>query len=113
MRKWVVLYPFLSILVLLWIEQGIEVTYIWKTLAKIILFVIVPLLYVRSTKSDFLNRQQVKTKHFIPAFFLGFFVLLTILIAFIVFQDIIDLAALKTDLETRVGVTASVFPFVA
>jgi membrane protease YdiL (CAAX protease family) len=113
MRKWVMLYPFISILILLWIEQGIEVTYIWKTLAKIILFVVVPLLYVKTIKSNFLKLQAVKKNQFIPAMILGGLVLVSILTAFLLFRDAIDLAALRLDLETRVGVTALVFPFVA
>ena len=113
MRKWVLLYPFINILILLWIEQGIEITYIWKTLAKIVLFVGVPFLYVRFTDKNFSILKRVKINQLKPAFFLGFIVFITILLAFILFKDSIDLATLKRDLETRVGVTASIFPFVA
>lgn len=113
MKKWVIIYPFISILILLWIEQGIEVTYIWKTLAKIILFVVLPLIYIIRMNGKILNQQQLKKNHFVYPFILGFLTMATIVGAFIVFRDHIDLITLKMDLETRVGVTASIFPFVA
>lgn len=113
MKKWVFLYPVISILILLWIEQGIEVTYIWKTLAKIILFVVFPLIYIIRKKLNFLNRHQLTKNHFVYPYILGLFVVITIFGAFILFREYIDLPSLKMDLETRVGVTASIFPFVA
>ena len=113
MKNWVIIYPFISILILLWFEQGIEVTYIWKTLAKIILFVVLPLIYIVRMNGNILNQQQLKKNHFVRPVILGFFTMLSILCAFFLFRDYIDLATLKVDLETRVGVTASIFPFVA
>lgn len=113
MKNWVLMYPFISILILLWIEQGIEVTYIWKTIAKIMLFVVVPIVYINRVNGNILKLKQWKKNHFVLPFILGFFTMVAILGAFNLFSDYIDLATLKVDLETRVGVTASIFPFVA
>ncbi len=113
MKKPVILYPFISILILLWIEQGIEVTYIWKTLAKIILFAVLPLIYIIRMNGNILNKQQLKKSHLVDPFILGFLTMVTIMGAFILFRNQIDLATLKMDLETRVGVNMSNFPFVA
>ena len=91
MKKWVIIYPFISILILLWIEQGIEVTYIWKTLAKIILFVVLPLIYIIRMNGNILKQQQLKKNHFVHPFILGFFTMVTIVSAFILFREFSNL----------------------
>ena len=112
MKKWTVIFPLISIFFLLWIEQGIEVSYIWKTLAKVLVFVVFPVLLLRGNTFEFLQIRKTQKKS-IYMHWLGLVVAGTILSAFMLLNDLIDLVALQEDLETRVGVTASVFPFVA
>ncbi|MCZ8538169.1 CPBP family intramembrane metalloprotease [Paenisporosarcina quisquiliarum] len=113
MKKWTVLFPLFSILFLLWIEQGIEVSYVWKTLAKVLVFVVFPVLLLRSFTFDFLQIRKTQKKSIYIALGLGLLVAGTILSTYMLLNDLIDLVALQEDLEKRVGVTASVFPFVA
>lgn len=113
MKKWSILFPIICIAILLWIEQGLEVSYMWKTAAKILLFFAIPFFFLKATKFEFLHIKKIEKKSMMLALGLGIVIILTILGAFSLLKDSIDLNALQLDLETRVGVTASVFPFVA
>lgn len=113
MKKWTVIFSLISIFFLLWIEQGLEVSYVWKTLAKAMVFVVFPVLLLRGYKFEFLQIRKTQKKSIYLALGLGIVVAGTVLSAFMLLNDSIDLVALQIDLETRVGVTASVFPFVA
>lgn len=113
MKKWTVIFSLISIFFLLWIEQGLEVSYVWKTLAKVMVFVVFPVLLLRGYKLEFLQIRKTQKKSIYLALGLGIVVAGTVLSAFMLLNDSIDLVALQIDLETRVGVTASVFPFVA
>ncbi|WP_342542254.1 CPBP family intramembrane glutamic endopeptidase [Paenisporosarcina sp. FSL H8-0542] len=113
MKKWTVIFSLISIFFLLWIEQGLEVSYVWKTLAKVMVFVVFPVLLLRGYKFEFLQIRKTQKKSIYLALGLGIVVAGTVTSAFMLLNDSIDLVALQIDLETRVGVTASVFPFVA
>lgn len=113
MKKWSILFPVICIVILLWIEQGLEVSYLWKTAAKVLLFFVIPFFFLKATEFEFLQVKKTEKKSLVLALGLGLLVILTILGAFILLKDSIDLNALQLDLETRVGVNALVFPFVA
>ncbi len=113
MKKWAILYPFVAIALLLWIEQGLDMTYVWKTAAKIILFLAVPILFLNDSKFEFLHMKKIQRNRIILAIGLGIAVMVTIISAFMLLKNSIDLPSLQMDLETRVGVTATVFPFVS
>lgn len=113
MKNWTILFPLVSIALLLWIEQVLEAPYLWKTAAKALFFLAIPLLFLKVKKSDFLYMRKTQKTSIFIAIVLGFAVMMTILGAFIFLRSSIDLNSLQVDLETRVGVTALVFPIVA
>ncbi|QUW20983.1 CPBP family intramembrane metalloprotease [Sporosarcina sp. Marseille-Q4063] len=102
-----------SIVFLLWIEQGIEVSYIWKTMAKVILFLVIPLILFRKTKLTFLSIKKTDRTSLRIAILSGLAVMFVIIAAFILLMPSIDIDSLLLDLIERAGVTATVFPFVA
>ncbi|MGE6487171.1 hypothetical protein ACQKE5_02635 [Paenisporosarcina sp. NPDC076898] len=71
MKKWTVLFPLFSIFFLLWIEQGIEVSYVWKTLAKILVFVVFPVVILRSFTFNFLQIRKTQKNSIYIALGLG------------------------------------------
>lgn len=113
MKKWTVVFSLFSIFFLLWIEQGLEVSYVWKTLAKVLVFVVFPVLLFKRYKFEFLQIKNTQKKSIYLAIGIGTVVAAIVISAFMVLNESIDLDALQVDLETRAGVTASVFPFVA
>lgn len=113
MQKWFgSLFPIVSIFILLWIEQGIGVSYGIKTAAKVLLFLIIPLMLFRSTKFPFLRFRNADRKSIRLALVLGGFVMGVIIIAFLLLQQLIDIAALRDDL-LQSGITPTVFPLIA
>ncbi|MCM3744410.1 CPBP family intramembrane metalloprotease [Sporosarcina luteola] len=113
MQKWFgVVFPILSILLLLWIEQSVGVTYGVKTVAKVILFLAIPLMLFRATKFPFLRFRKADRKSIQLAFILGISIMALIIGAFLLLQPHIDIASLREDL-LQSGITPAVFPFIA
>lgn len=106
------LFPIVSIFLLLWIEQGLHVSYIWKTGAKAVLFLVIPLLLFRATRFAFLRFRETDRRSILMAIGIGFSIMLSIIGAFLLLKSNIDLEALIVDL-TLSGITPSVFPFIA
>jgi uncharacterized protein len=102
----------ISIVILIWIEQGLEVEYIWKTIAKITLFLLIPLILFRKTGFSFLRLRGTDYKSMKIAMGSGLIITGIITTAFIILQPFIDIDALLIDLADA-GVTATVFPFIA
>lgn len=113
MQKWFgALFPIFSVLLLLWIEQSIGVSYGVKTVAKVILFVCIPLLLFRATRFPFLRLRKADRKSMQLAFLLGITIMALIIGAFLLLQPHIDIASLRDDL-LQSGITPAVFPFIA
>ena len=113
MQKWFgAIFPILSILLLLWIEQSVGVTYGIKTVAKVILFLAIPLMLFRAMKFPFLRFRRADRKSIRLAFILGISIMAIIIGAFLLLQQSIDIASLRDDLFQS-GITQAVFPFIA
>lgn len=107
-----VLATIASIAILIWIEQVLEVAYILKTMAKAILFLLVPFLLFRKNGFPFFRLRQTDRKSMNIAIVSGIAIMGLIVVAFIILQPFIDIDALLDDLADA-GVTSIVFPFVA
>lgn len=113
MQKWFgAVFPILSILLLLWIEQSVGVSYGIKTVAKVLLFLAIPLMLFRATKFPFLRFRKTDRKSIRLAFILGVSIMALIVCAFLLLQQSIDIASLREDL-LQSGITPAVFPFIA
>ncbi|MCM3709517.1 CPBP family intramembrane glutamic endopeptidase [Sporosarcina luteola] len=113
MQKWFgVVFPILSIVLLLWIEQSVGVTYGVKTVAKVMLFLAIPLILFRATKFPFLRFRKADRKSIRLAFILGISIMALIIGAFLLLQRFIDIASVRDDL-LQSGITPAVFPFIA
>jgi len=113
MQKWFgAVFPILSILLLLWIEQSVGVSYGVKTVAKVILFLAIPLILFRATKFPFLRFRKTDRKSIQIASVLGISIMVLIIGAFLLLQQLIDIASLRDDL-LQSGITPAIFPFTA
>ncbi|KZE36902.1 hypothetical protein AV656_14080 [Bhargavaea cecembensis] len=102
-----------GIMILLWVEQGLSVSYGWKTLAKIVLFLIIPLLVFRGEVRRFIAFRRTEPRRVRIALWTGAGVIAVILAAYLLLSSLIDAEALTGDLAGRVGVTGAVYPFIA
>lgn len=106
------LYPMISIILLLGIEQGLTVSYITKTMAKVLLFLGIPLILFYKKGFAFLHFRKVDRQSSSAAIICGIAIVTIIVISFIKLRTFIDIDTLLSSLA-EIGVTASTFPFVA
>ncbi|WP_203247458.1 CPBP family intramembrane glutamic endopeptidase [Sporosarcina beigongshangi] len=104
--------PVISITMLIWIEQGLEIEYMWKTVAKVIFFLIIPLILFKKVGFPFLKLRQTDKKSMNIAIGSGLTITGIIIGAFVILLPFIDIDALLIDLADA-GITPTVFPFVA
>lgn len=84
----------------------------WKTVAKLMLFLAIPFILFRKIGFPFLKLHQTDKKSIIVALGSGVTIAGLIIGAFIILMPFIDIDALVIDLADA-GITPSVFPFVA
>ena len=106
------LFPIIGIILLLWIEQVLTVPYTTKTLAKILLFAVIPLILCHRKGLPFLHLRNVDRQSLSASILLGISIMTVIIFAFIKLRAFIDLDGLILALED-IGVTSTVFPFIA
>ena len=111
-KSLLILFPIVSIILLLWIEQVLTVPYTTKTLAKILLFAGIPLILFYKKGFTFLHFRNVDRQSLSASILLGISIMTIIVFAFIKLRAFIDLDGLILALED-IGVTSTVFPFIA
>lgn len=110
MKQFVIVYAVIVCLSLFLFEQVIDVTYGIKTGFKILLFAVIPLLFVWKTRS-FTLVKNVDKKGLLLGFVCGIFSFLVVLGAYFLFQGVIDTDAILQSLESK-NITASTFIFI-
>lgn len=106
------LYPITGLLLLLWIEQGLTVSYPVKTIAKLVLFVGIPLIVLHKKDVSFLRFKKTDRQSQRVAILLGLLILSMIMLSFYLLESVIDIELILLNL-TNNGVTPTVFPFIA
>lgn len=113
----IVLLVLLSCTVLFIIEQILQVSYLVKTLSKVGMFLIVPLLYIKFIIKEpilkFLNLKSFDLKNLRSGFLLGLLSMGIVIGAYLIFQNFINTDVIIDDLQTRLNVTPQVFVFIA
>ena len=102
-----------GIVVLLWVEQGLAVSYGWKTVAKMLLFLVIPLVLFRGEVRQFMAFGRTDQKRIRIALWTGAGVMAVLFTAYFMLSSLIDAEALTEDLAGRVGVTGTIYPFIA
>lgn len=112
-EKYIIVSSLVACITLYIIEQYLGVNYAVKTISKIILFVLVPYLYIKFIrKSDFkteLNIRSLDKKRLRLGFIFGLVSFLIVLIGFVIFQGMIDLERIALELQTKSKITPANF----
>lgn len=115
-QKYIIISSLISCLGLYFIEQVIGVNYALKTLFKLILFIIVPYIYIKfigkSTIQAELNLKQLDKKKLRLGFLFGVSSFLLILISYLLFKGVIDLNNIAKELQNKSKITPANFIFV-
>lgn len=116
-KTYILLVGLLACLLLYIIEQGIGVSYIHKTLLKVILFTAVPLIYIKIVNKESLKSalriERVKIRKFNFGILSGIIFFAIVIIAYIVAGKYIDLDLIQRELETKLKITPASFILVA
>ncbi|MFD2640060.1 CPBP family intramembrane glutamic endopeptidase [Piscibacillus salipiscarius] len=113
----VIVLTILSCLALFYVEQILELSYIMKTLAKILLFLIVPIVFIKVVLKErlfeSLRLNQVDVKGLQYGVGLGLLSVIVILAAYVLLQDQINGETIILDLQNRLNITLETYIFVA
>lgn len=113
----IVFLSLFSCAVLFAVEQILETSYFVKTGAKILLFLILPLGFIKFVMKQpvfqFLNVRTIDWKNLRLGFILGLVSMGTVIAAFFLFRPFIQTEAILHDLQTRLKITSEMFTFIA
>lgn len=113
-RKFIIISSIIACIMLYFIEQVLVMSYLVKTLSKIILFISIPYFYAYFiNKMPISKRINTNKKELYIGAILGFLCFLIIIIAYFVLKDAIDLNAIANELQTKSKVNPNNFIFVA
>jgi uncharacterized protein len=113
----ILLISIFSCLLLLIIEQVLQVNYLVKTLAKITLFLFLPLLYIRFILKenilDFLNLKKIDIHRLKIGLLFGILSVVVVIITFFIVKDFLNTKVIIEDLKTRLEITPKIYIFIA
>lgn len=102
--------------VLYFIEQVLEVNYAVKTLSKVILFTLIPYIYIKFIKKSSLvvelNLKNINKNRFRLGLLFGLTSFFIILIGYFIFKQAIDLQTIASELQQKSKITPANFAFV-
>lgn len=112
-KRYVLLSSLIVFVVLYFVEQGIGVNYSSKTLIKIVLFTLIPYVYIkfisRSSIKKSLNFNHIDKKHLKYGFLVGVIAFLIILLAYNILGEYIDLNSIASELQNKSKITPENF----
>lgn len=115
-KNYAIISVLLSTLLMCFVDGIISPPYLYKSIIKIVLFLLIPLGYflLYKEKGAYLKKLFVPNKKdFLLALLLGVGVFTVIMIGYFLLGDYIDLNGIKESLTTGIGVTADNFVYVA
>lgn len=113
---YIIVSVILSAFAMSYVDAVIAPPYFYKSIIKIVLFLIVPFIYFVMNKEEFVKMKKLfipQRKDFMLALCLGIGVFLVVMIAYFIFRNLIDFSGIKDSLTSGIGVNADNFIFVA
>lgn len=112
MKKLIIVVSLISCFFLYYIEQILEVSYVIKTSAKWIVFILIPILLDR-----FIDKKQVQKqfnkKGMVFGLLFGISSFIVIMAAYVFLKQFIDFQAIVQEMQTKSKITAENFIFIA
>lgn len=103
-------------LILYLVEQVLAVDYVTKTIAKLILFIAIPLIYMilveKINIKEALNLRRVEAATLKPGLILGSVSFIVILIAYFVLREYIDFNGIAQELQSKSKINPSNFIYI-
>lgn len=115
-KKLVVTLVIISTLIMCFVDGVITPPYLIKSIIKIMLFLVIPMLYfiINKEKHNYLKKLFIpKKSDLLLALLLGGIVYVVIMSAYFMLHNYIDLETIKESLTSGTGITAQNFVYVA
>jgi uncharacterized protein len=104
-EKYIIISSLLACICLYFIEQYLGVSYVVKTMSKLIFFIILPLIYLKLIKksniAEELNLKRLDKKRLKLGFMFGITSFLIVLAAYYILKGTIDLNDIISDLKAK------------
>jgi membrane protease YdiL (CAAX protease family) len=115
-KKYVVFSSLISCILLYYIEQVLQTNYFIKTGSKLLLFILVPLIYIKFIKKvtfkEALNFNKIDKQHLKLGFIFGLASFFVVLTAYFVLRNFIDLQGIAAEMQNKSKITPANFLFV-
>ncbi len=113
-RSFIIISSIIACILLYTIEQVLVMSYLVKTLCKIILFTALPYIYICSIrKSSVSNRITINKKDLYLGIGLGMVCFIVLITVYFFLKDVIDLNTIANELQTKSKVSPTNFLLVA
>ena len=115
-KKYIILSSLIACIILYYVEQVLVVSYLVKTVIKILFFVFIPYVYSKIIKkqkfSKAMNYKNIDKDHLKMGFLFGILSFFIILITYYLLRNIIDLNSISENLQSNSKITASSFIYI-
>ncbi|MDF2699691.1 MAG: hypothetical protein K0Q49_1247 [Haloplasmataceae bacterium] len=115
-NKYIIILSFVACLILYLLEQVFLVNYLVKTTSKLILFTIIPIIYMKYIKKtkikNALNLSKLAKNDLKLGVILGSLSFITVQVVYIIFKEFIDFSGIINELQTKSKITPTNFIFV-
>lgn len=115
-KKYIILSSLIACIILYYVEQVILVSYIVKTIIKILFFIFIPFIYMKIIRKrkpfKSITYKNKDKNHLKIGFFFGILAFIIILITYYALSNFINLQGISEELQTKSKITASSFIFV-
>ncbi len=113
-KNYIIISSIIACIMLYFIEQVLVMSYLVKTLCKIILFTALPYIYISLIrKSSVSNRIRINKKDLYLGIGLGMVCFIVLITVYFFLKDVIDLNTIANELQTKSKVSPTNFLLVA
>lgn len=115
-KSYIIVSSFVACLILYLVEQIFSVDYLIKTIAKLILFIAIPYIYLKFIKKsnikEALNLKRIDTNTLKHGLILGSASFIVIMVAYSIFKEYIDFNSILEELQSKSNINPSNFMLV-
>lgn len=116
-KNYVIISSLIACVLLYYIEQILQTNYFVKTVSKLLLFVVIPIIYIKFLKKvslkEALKFNKIDRHHLKLGFIFGMASFAIVLMAYFLLRNFIDLQSIAAEMQSKSKITPTNFMFVA
>ncbi len=114
--KYIIINALIACILLYFVEQVLSLNYAYKTIAKILLFTIIPIIYIKFFSKEVvkkeLNYRKIDIQHLKIGILFGIASFAIVIIAYYILKNHIDINNIIAELQSKSKITPANFIFV-